>query len=163
MLDIGCGPGNYTLYMKKRGFDVTGIDISEGMLSLARKKHKGPRYIMMDYEKLKFKKNSFDATTAFFSIIHSKKSKLPLILRKIRAIIEDKGYFFVSTAKGRSEKMRIEPLHRNLQYFTSRYSKKELFGHLKSAGFKPIWSKIKRYVDKENYDENQIFIIARAV
>ena len=33
--DLGCGTGGVTLELKKRGFDVTGFDSSEGMLSAA--------------------------------------------------------------------------------------------------------------------------------
>lgn len=33
--DLGCGTGGVTLALKKRGFDVTGFDSSEGMLAAA--------------------------------------------------------------------------------------------------------------------------------
>ena len=37
-LDLGCGTGNMTLELSSRGIDMTGIDISEDMLMVARDK-----------------------------------------------------------------------------------------------------------------------------
>lgn len=38
ILDIGCGTGRHSIELAKRGFKVTGIDQSSGMLEQARKK-----------------------------------------------------------------------------------------------------------------------------
>ncbi len=38
IVDIGCGTGNITLPMAMRGYDVTGLDMSEEMLAVAAKK-----------------------------------------------------------------------------------------------------------------------------
>lgn len=37
ILDVGCGPGVYALYFAKNGATVTGIDISQNMIDLARR------------------------------------------------------------------------------------------------------------------------------
>lgn len=35
-IDLGCGTGNYSIYLASQGFDVTGIDISPTAIELAR-------------------------------------------------------------------------------------------------------------------------------
>ena len=37
VLDIGCGTGRHSIELARRGFRVTGVDISPGMLAVARK------------------------------------------------------------------------------------------------------------------------------
>lgn len=38
IIDIGCGTGRHTIELSKRGYPVTGIDLSESMLEKAREK-----------------------------------------------------------------------------------------------------------------------------
>lgn len=38
ILDIGCGTGRHAIELTKRGYQVTGIDLSEGQLKRAREK-----------------------------------------------------------------------------------------------------------------------------
>ncbi|MGZ4035978.1 MAG: class I SAM-dependent methyltransferase, partial [Bacteroidia bacterium] len=35
-LDIGCGKGRHSIYLNKKGFDVTGIDLAENSISCAK-------------------------------------------------------------------------------------------------------------------------------
>lgn len=35
-VDLGCGAGNYAIYLATRGFDMTGIDISPAAIEIAR-------------------------------------------------------------------------------------------------------------------------------
>jgi len=64
VLDIGTGPGYFALIFAKRGFDVTAVDYSGGMLEIA-KKNAGEfasaiTFARMDAHCLEFDDNSFD-------------------------------------------------------------------------------------------------------
>ncbi len=63
-LDLGCGPGYYSVALADMGFDVTGIDYSEEMLSQARKNasehNVTPEFIRADASFLPFEDGSFD-------------------------------------------------------------------------------------------------------
>jgi cyclopropane fatty-acyl-phospholipid synthase-like methyltransferase len=37
VIEFGCGSGNYVLYLAQQGFDVTGIDISNAAIEIAKK------------------------------------------------------------------------------------------------------------------------------
>lgn len=64
ILDVGCGVGRHSLELAKRGYKVTGIDISEGMLREAMKKAEEEdvqvEFIKADATKFK-RENEFDA------------------------------------------------------------------------------------------------------
>jgi ubiquinone/menaquinone biosynthesis C-methylase UbiE len=38
LLDLGCGTGRHVIHFARRGFDVTGVDLSEHMLAITRAK-----------------------------------------------------------------------------------------------------------------------------
>ncbi len=38
ILELACGTGRITIPLARQGFDVTGLDISEGMLKIAKEK-----------------------------------------------------------------------------------------------------------------------------
>ena len=70
ILDIGCGTGNllYLLEKQNREYKLYGIDISEEMLKIARKKLKKAKLKLQSAESLDFKDNYFDyifSTEAF--------------------------------------------------------------------------------------------------
>lgn len=68
ILDVACGTGDLTLDLLRRGHRVTGVDLSEQMLALARRKAEAARFQLADAEALPFADASFDAVTCAFGI-----------------------------------------------------------------------------------------------
>ncbi|WP_338828015.1 class I SAM-dependent methyltransferase [Neomoorella thermoacetica] len=64
ILDVGCGTGNFSLELARRGVKVTGIDISDPMLAKARKKAADAglaiEFLHADAMNLPFGDNTFD-------------------------------------------------------------------------------------------------------
>ena len=59
-ISIGCGSGEDCNQLQKRGADVTGIDISEGLIAIAKKSYPRCSFHTMNMEDLRFKHSSFD-------------------------------------------------------------------------------------------------------
>lgn len=67
-LDFGCGTGRSTRFLKQLGFEVTGIDISEDMLQIARSFDIGSDYqLVSDGEYKHLGKNKFDLIQSIFT------------------------------------------------------------------------------------------------
>ncbi|WP_350293967.1 class I SAM-dependent methyltransferase [uncultured Croceitalea sp.] len=74
-LDIGCGTGNYTIALHKKGFRFIGIDPSELMLEKARKKCNEIEWLVGSAEKTGLPNNSVDGIIGILTIHHWKDLK----------------------------------------------------------------------------------------
>lgn len=72
ILDVGCGTGGHAVSLARRGYEVTGVDLSRVMINLALEKiEKGKvkvNFHTMDVRKLKLSKK-FDTCISMFSTI----------------------------------------------------------------------------------------------
>lgn len=67
-LDVACGTGDMAIELLKRGCSVTGIDLSEEMLAIARRKTASANFQLANAEALLFDDATFDAVTSAFGI-----------------------------------------------------------------------------------------------
>lgn len=98
LLEIGAGPGRDSLYFHQHGLDVTSIDLSEEMVRLCRQK--GLRAQVMDFHRLEFPDESFDAVFALNCLLHVPKAKLDGVLQEIRRVLRPGGLFFCGVYGG---------------------------------------------------------------
>lgn len=94
ILDVGCGPGVYTLYFAKKGAKVTGIDISRNMIELTRKRLldagvKDFNLILEDFLKYGFT-HTFDYTLAIGFFDYVSKLKRDEYVNKLKRITKKK-------------------------------------------------------------------------
>ena len=72
VLDVGCGTGNFSIKLAKMGLNVTGIDVSDNMLDVARDKAKkgglSIDFINMDARDMIFEDESFDGVISMAAI-----------------------------------------------------------------------------------------------
>lgn len=68
VLDVACGTGDMVVELQKHGCTVTGIDLSEEMLDVARHKVPTATFMVSDAERLPFGDGTFDAVTCAFGV-----------------------------------------------------------------------------------------------
>ena len=70
VLDVGTGTGKQAVAFARQGYDVTGIDISDDMLRIARKKNEYPNLNFMpaDATVLPFESGNFDVAMISFAL-----------------------------------------------------------------------------------------------
>lgn len=88
VLDVGCGTGLPTAArLVAADLRVTGIDISEGMLTLARRNVPSAEFHRLDLLELDDRFGTFDAAVAFFSLLMLPLADIGPALDRIRVLL----------------------------------------------------------------------------
>ena len=92
LLDIACGTGDqlFSILQKRKNIALAkGIDLSTGMLEVAKKKGAADSFLVGDAKALPFEEKSFDAATISFGIRNIDE---PLVaLKEMHRILSPKG------------------------------------------------------------------------
>jgi len=94
LLDVGCGTGHWSAYFARKGFDVTGVDISEQMIEVAR--GKGSRFQVADAQNLPFADHQFDVVAAITALEFTAHPKR-MLSEMARCVKKPKGTLIVGT------------------------------------------------------------------
>ncbi|MDH5481881.1 MAG: methyltransferase domain-containing protein [Candidatus Bathyarchaeota archaeon] len=103
IIDIGCGTGNHFIRLSKLGYEVTGVDISQAMLGIARKKKKEGkiRFIQGDMRRLGIilRGEKFDAAICLGMVFSNLEQyrHVQAFLSGLRQILRKNGLFIFNT------------------------------------------------------------------
>ncbi|WP_320066856.1 class I SAM-dependent methyltransferase [Micromonospora sp. RTGN7] len=91
VLDLGCGPGHITDYLRSLGVDATGIDMVPEFLTHARAAHPSGRYQLGSIESLDVADHSIAGILAWYSLIHLPPQDLDGVLAEFRRAMAPAG------------------------------------------------------------------------
>lgn len=86
-LDIGCGTGELTLQLEKKGLQVTGIDLSEAAIELAKKKTQKATFVIGPIED--YDGGPFDLITCKLVLPFIEDERL--FLKKVKSLLIGNG------------------------------------------------------------------------
>lgn len=140
ILDLGCGAGIPIMkFLVDQGFNVTGIDFSKEMLSLAKKNVPETKLIKMNITEIDFPDNTFDGLTAFYSIIHVPGEKQSDLFKKIHKLLKPGGIMLVSM--GSEEWEGTNKNFYGAKMIWSQWSPKKSLQIINDAGFEILFDK----------------------
>lgn len=91
VLDLGCGPGHITGYLRSLGVDTTGIDLVPEFIAHARAAHPGVDFRLGSMESLAVDDHSVDGILAWYSLIHLPPPDLDGVLTGFRRAMAPAG------------------------------------------------------------------------
>lgn len=94
VLDLGCGPGILTDYFKRKGARISGIDISEKEIEIARSEFSGIDFKVASAYKLPYPKDAFDVVVSSWVIHYLDFDK---VLKEVHRILKRGGFLVFST------------------------------------------------------------------
>ncbi len=123
LLDVGCGTGRHSIELTKRGYAVTGIDLSDSLLDKAREKAE-KQNLKIDFQKqdarnLPFE-NEFDVAIMLceggFPLMETDEMNYE-ILRNVAKSLNGQGKLIFTTLNG------LFPLYHSVEAFSDSASK----------------------------------------
>ncbi|MER7006828.1 class I SAM-dependent methyltransferase [Dactylosporangium sp. NPDC000555] len=91
VLDLGCGPGHITGYLRSLGVDATGVDMVPEFIAHARAAHPGGSYQLGSIENLAVADHSISGILAWYSLIHLPPQDLDGVLAEFRRVLAPGG------------------------------------------------------------------------
>jgi ubiquinone/menaquinone biosynthesis C-methylase UbiE len=105
VLDLGCGSGDPADVEVARQHQVTGVDISQAQIDLARRNVPKGTFVHGDAGSVEFPAASLDAVVSFYTLEHIPRQKHETILQCIHGWLRPAGYLLLSQEAGEAEGM----------------------------------------------------------
>ncbi len=146
--DLGCGPGQVARYLRDRGVDTFGLDLSAGMLIEAQRLSPDLGFVRGDMLSLGIQPGSLAGVTAFYSIIHIERSGVPAALAELRRVLRRDGYLLLTFHLG-EDTIHATDFHGHAVHLeVTLFTIPEMTCYLEAAGFS-----VERALEREPYPE----------
>jgi SAM-dependent methyltransferase len=166
VLDLGCGNGLPTArQMADAGLEVVGVDLSGGMVELARENVPGATFHQLDIADLRpggpADLGRFDAVAAFFALVMLPRAEIPLALRTVHSLLVPGGLFIMSMVEADVDDFSIPFLGNTIR--VSGYLQEDLHKVIELADFEIVKESSYTYAPKATDvpPEEQIFLCCR--
>ena len=154
ILDMGCGAGKpIDKFLIYRGHEVTGIDISDQQIRLAKRNVPQAKYAVKDISDLREGEYQVDAVISFYTILHIPRETHDELFEKINSFLPEGGLALLTM--GSSEWEGIEDFY-GVEMFFSHYGPEKNRDIIERAGFEIILDEI----DTSGGERHQV-ILAR--
>lgn len=131
VLDLACGKGRHSIYLAQKGYDVTGVDLSENNITEARQHEHQYLHFMIKDMRSNLGNEEFDAIFNLFTsfgYFENERDNIE-VLKSIRSALKPKGYLvldYFNAIKAiqllpKKESKEIDGIHFNI--------KKEIVAH----------------------------------
>ncbi len=160
-LDVGCGGGKpVSAFLSRRGH-VTGVDVSEEQIRLAKKNVPTGEFIKGDILTQTFEDNSFDVAICLYTMFHLPRATHKTLFERIAQWIKPGGLFFVTVAAVAEEV--LERFFGALMFWSS-YSLAEYERLLRDTGFEPIKTGMLGHGYRDEHpEESHPYYLARRI
>ncbi|HXH77455.1 class I SAM-dependent methyltransferase [Nocardioides sp.] len=102
--DLGCGTGRISGHLAARGVDVFGVDLSTGMVEVARRDHPGIRFDVGSMEALSLDDDTLGGALAWYSLIHTRPELLGTIAQEFARVMRTGAWLLTAFQAGEGER-----------------------------------------------------------
>lgn len=157
VLDLGCGSGEPADVEIAKTHRLTGVDISQAQIKLARKNVPTGTFIHADAASVEFPDGTFNAVVSFYTLEHIPREEHPKLLKRVYNWLTPGGFFLLSTEAG--EYNGIGEWLGVPMYFSS-YDPETLKDYVIQEGFEIIETAIENQWE-EDHEVPYLWLLAR--
>ncbi len=144
VLDVGCESGIKSHYMLKRRFRVTGIDISSGLLEIARRESPEGDFHQLSMTELDALTQTYDGVFAQASLLHIPRKDASGVVKAMARCANNRGSVYLAVKEAREGKPEEEVAAENdygyeYERFFSYFTMAELETFMTEAGLQVVW------------------------
>ncbi|OGN96140.1 MAG: hypothetical protein A2Y89_03780 [Chloroflexi bacterium RBG_13_51_18] len=123
ILDVATGTGKQAFAFAKSGYKVTGIDLSEDMLKIARKnnKYNNLKLEIGDATKLSFEDNRFDVSCVSFALHDMPSDIRQKVVEEMMRVTKPEGTIMVVDYALPRNKIMRNVAYRMIKFYESKY------------------------------------------
>jgi ubiquinone/menaquinone biosynthesis C-methylase UbiE len=104
--DVGCGTGRLEPYLASRGLAVRGVDLSPGMVAVARRDHPAFSFEVADLRDLPFPESSFAGVVCWYSLIFLAPADRTVAFGEVARVIRQGGHLVTAFKDGDGQRRR---------------------------------------------------------
>jgi ubiquinone/menaquinone biosynthesis C-methylase UbiE len=161
VLDLGCGPGQVGGYVAAQAGPVFGVDLSTGMLTVARRRAGTSKVVCADLRSIPVGDRRCAGAVAFYSLQHIPRPELPTVLGEIRRVLIPDGVLLLATHLGDGEVFTEQFLgHQIATVGGTLYLHEELVEALADQAFLIELAKVRGPLPHE-HPSQRVYLIAR--
>ncbi|MFF1822827.1 class I SAM-dependent methyltransferase [Kribbella sp. NPDC058245] len=98
--DLGCGTGRVTSHLAAAGLDVFGIDLSPGMIDVARENYPDLRFEVGSVFNLELKDGELAGALLWYSLVHTPREQLPAAFAEAHRVLQPGGHLIYGYKAG---------------------------------------------------------------
>jgi SAM-dependent methyltransferase len=157
--DLGCGPGRITGHLHELGLDVSGIDLSPGMIAVAREALPHVPFAVGSMLALDLADGALAAAVAWYSVIHTAPERQPALFRELARVLRPGGHLVVAFQVG-DERVHLDHVYgHDVSFDVYRLGPDDVADRLAGAGFEVTARLVREPVGPE--PQPQAYLIAR--
>ncbi|MDZ4092147.1 MAG: class I SAM-dependent methyltransferase [Arthrobacter sp.] len=138
VVDAGCGTGRMTRLLASLGVAVSGVDLSPGMIAVARRTSPELSFEVAELSELPYEDRQLGGVFAWYSIIHSPPGDLPRILSEFFRVLAPGGHALLSFQVGEGHQHLTRAYGHDVTLEAHLFTPELIAGHLTGVGFTVI-------------------------
>jgi ubiquinone/menaquinone biosynthesis C-methylase UbiE len=158
VLDAGCGTGRMTARLADAGLAVAGVDLSPGMLGIARAHFPGTVFTVGRLQALPYGDASFGGVLAWYSVIHTPPSGLPAVFAELHRVLQPHGHLLLGFQAGRGTRRVPHAYGHEIELHAQLHEPHQVAEQLRATGLE-VAAELTRAPQGERHP--QAFVLAR--